>query len=322
MPNVISGPMLVAGLRAEFADTYRSTYDGLKAKLGRVMQLGLQSEKLTELYGFFRSAPFPKLWKRGDEISTKAFDSLGFSVTNFDWGRRVKWHKNDRMDDQTKTLYDQAQQCGRNWATLPERIFFQILTGAVDAELLPAVPLAPDGVALFSAAARFGNAAGNVVAGSGVATAAAIQTDFYSAMARFMSYQDTEGQPLLQPDVIDGKVILICNANNIEVFQKAFLQRTVESSSLGSAPTNVILDALFKVEIWPTQRLTDNDWFVFLEGAPKKAIFQQIRQPMEYHAMTMDTSDSAATTKEEYTQWDSREGYGLGLPFGAIQVNN
>ena len=322
MPQVISGPMLTAGLRAEFADMYKTTYKGVADRLGKVMQLGLQSDKLTEIYGYYESAPYPRLWKRGDEISEKGFGSRQFTVSNYDWGRKVLWHKNDRADDQTRTLYDQARQAGANWATLPERIFFQILTGAADADLLPAVPLAPDGVALFSGAARFGVAAGNVVAGSGVATAAAIQTDFYAAMQRFLQFQDTEGQPLLQPEIIDGGAVLVFGAGNLEVFQKAFLQRTVEAASLGSAPSNIILDSAFKVELWPTQRIADNDWFCFLKESPKKAIFQQLRQPLEVHEKTMDTSDSAASTKEEFIQWDSREGYGVVIPYGTVQVNN
>jgi hypothetical protein len=325
MPQVISGPMLTAGLRAEFADMYKQTYKGVEARLGRVMQLGIPSDKLTEIYGYFESAPYPRIWRRGDQISDRGFSSRQFTVTNFDWGRRVSWHKNDRADDQTRTLYDQARQAGANWATLPERIFFQLITGAADADLLPAVPNAPDGLALFVNALRFGHANGNVVGGAGVATTAAVQDDFYRAAQRFVLFQDTEGQPLLQPEVLDEGFVVIYGAANHEVFQKAFLQRMIiqnEAAGGNAAPSNIILDSGWKVELWPTQRIADNDWFVFLKGSPKKPIFQQMRQPLEVHEMTMDTSDLAAGTKEEYVQWDSREGYGIALPYGAVQVNN
>jgi hypothetical protein len=38
---------------------------------------------------------------------------------------------------------------GMTWVPLQERIFFRLLTGEMDPELLPSIPEAPDGTAIF-----------------------------------------------------------------------------------------------------------------------------------------------------------------------------
>lgn len=320
MPNpVISAATLTAGLRAEFANTYKRENTAMKERLGKVMRMDIPSDKLTEIYGYYESAPYPKRWIRGENISSKNFRSRQFTVTNYDWARAVEWHVNDRNDDQTKSLYDQAKDCGANWATLDERIFFQMLTSGTDLELLPTIPNAPDGAALF-AANRFGLVAGNIVTGSGVATVADITTDLYAAVAAFLQFQDTEAQPLWPQDIVDKGLTIMFNAANVEIFQRSFLGSIVQATNAGIS--NIILNAGLKVSLWPTQRITDNDWFVFLDGTEKKPIFSQARQPIAEHVATMETSDSARATKIESIQWDSRSGYGVALPTAAIQVNN
>ena len=48
-----------------------------------------------------------------------------------------------------------AAALGKNWALLEERIFFQMITSGVDTELLPAIPYAADGVALYSTSIKW-----------------------------------------------------------------------------------------------------------------------------------------------------------------------
>ena len=47
-----------------------------------------------------------------------------------------------------------TMRAGAAWATLDERICFQLLTGNVDNDLLPSIPNAPDGQAIFSSTPR------------------------------------------------------------------------------------------------------------------------------------------------------------------------
>ena len=325
---VYAAATLTAGLRADFWETYRITYGDVETRLSDVVNLGVSSDKLTEIYGYFESAPYPRHWPRGQGVPSKAFKSVQFNVTNLDWGRRVPWHVNDRMDDQTQSLFQMARMAGEHWATLPERVFFQILTGTADAELLPAIPLAPDGANLYSATdgggnPRFGVAGGNTFAGTGVATGAAVRTDFFDAIERFRLFQDTEGQPLWDDSIVDQGYVCFFNVANWRVFAEAFQQeRTAElvAAGAGAGVTNIILASGVKVEMRPTQRIVGNNWIVFLKGSKLKSVFQQVRQPLFESNATWDNSDMVRDTGEEYIQWKSREGYGVLLPYQTIQI--
>jgi hypothetical protein len=332
---VISGATLTAGLRADFAETYKAKYKQVAARLGRIMQLGVPSDKLVELFAYYMSAPHPARWPRGENRRSKPFGSVQFSVQNFDWSSQVEWHENDRNDDQTKSLYTQAQDAGSNFAHLHERIFFQMLLAAADADLLPAIPTAPDGAALFATTAggvaRFGATNGNLLPGNGVGTGEVVRTDFWTTVQQFKLFQDTEGQPLWDDATLDGGYTVIYNAANEKIFREAFLQgRTIapvknvggSENVGGAAVTNVILESGLEIILWGTQRITDNDWFVFLNNSPKKATFQLERQALRSIARTMENSDIARESKIESVMWDARYGYGVGLPYQTIKVNN
>lgn len=326
MPQVIAGNVLTAGLRQEMADTYMKTKRRSDTRLGGVMDLNIPSDKRQEIYGLFLSASHPDRWDRGDPIPTKGFEALQYTVTNFKYGRRIQWHIDDREDDQTQTLVEQSRACGRGFAMLPERFFFELITATAD--LLPSIPTCADGAAYFATTAlggaRFGATNGNLLTGSGVATAGAIRTDFWNAMEQFRLFQDGEGQPLHTDDVIDGGACVIYNAQNDEVFREAFLQgRTYEEGTVGGAAvTNTILESGMKVTLWATQRVTDNDWTVHLKNTPKKAAFVQSRTQLREYFATAETSDRSRDTGEEYIQWDQRMGVGLNIPYGDIKINN
>ena len=326
MPQVIAGNVLTAGLRQEMADTYLKVKRESDQRLSLVMDLDLPSDKRQEIYGFFRAAPHPDRWDRGDSIPTKGFEALQYTVINYKYGRRISWHIDDREDDQTQTLVEQARNCGRGFAMLPERFFFELLTSTAD--LLPSIPTCADGAAFFAATAlgtdRFGVANGNLLSGSGVASSTAIRSDFWNAMEQYRLMQDGEGQPLHSDDTVDAGAVVIYNAQNEEVMRETFLQgRTFEEGSVGGAAvTNTILESGMKVTLWSTQRLTDNDWFVFLKEPPKKAAFMQTRTQLREYYATAETSDRARDTGEEYIQWDRRLGAGLNEPYGCIKINN
>lgn len=333
MQTIVSAATLTAGLRATFSDAYKQSYDGVKNKLTKVMDLDLPSDKLTEIYAYFETAPYPRRWPRGDEISSKAFKSVQFSVTNFDWGRRVPWHENDREDDQTRTLYDQARQLGQHFGTLDERIFFQILLSQTNPDLLPSIPNAPDGAPLFSATAgdgtdRFGYNGGNVVTGTGL-TAQQIQADFFNAIERFKLFRDTENQPLWDEGMLDGGgYMVIYNVENDHAIKEALklaaiAQTFVNGTDLAAATIpNLVLENGYGVEFWPTQRITDDDIRIVAMGSPHKGVFKQQRRALRESMANVDTSDHSRNTKEEYIQWDSRSGYSVFLPYQTVLIDN
>jgi hypothetical protein len=330
--QIVSANTLTAGIRADFADAYRQSYEAVAARLSSVMDLGIPSDKLTELYAYFQSAPYPRIWTRGQGIPADAFGSVQFSCTNRDFGIRIEWHENDREDDLTRSLMERAREAGRNFATLPERIFFQVLLNSTDNDLLPAIPTAPDGAAMYATtaggSARFGITNGNLLTGTGVASSAAIRNDFFGAVEQMRGFQDTESQPLWSDNVLDKGFTVIFGVHNWQVFAEAFQQgRTLAaatSAQSNAAVTNIIMESGLKIDLWPTQRIpsSDDDFYVFSKGAPHKAVFQQLRRALRESYGNMDNSDSARETKIEHVQWDSREGYGVMLPYQTVKINN
>lgn len=329
---VINADALTAGLRSEFITTYRQRYALVRERLSPVMTLGIPSDKFEEIYGYYDSSPHWRRLPRGETIASKPLRAVQYRAKNVDWGIKIEWHKNDREDDQLRDLMTQARSAGEKGALIHERVFFQFLTGVTDPELMDSVPNAPDGAALYATtaagSARFGVTGGNLLTGSGVATSAAIRADFFNAIEQFRLFQDTEGQPLWDDATLDGGYTVIYGAANEQVFREAFQQaRTVQATAAGQASTgaavsNIVLDAGISVRLWSTQRITDNDWYIFLNASPIKAIFQQEREGIKDYAETMENSDNARRTKIESIQWDARYGYGINIPYQTVKINN
>lgn len=330
MSQIIASLLLANGLRTEFADTYTKIRNRqADSRIGEIMDLGVKATNRRHEFGYLEAAPHVELWKRGEAIPEDAMASVQFSATVHNWGRRVKWHKDDRKDEQTGTLMDAARGAGESAALLPERMFFDLLTASTNT--LPAVPLAPDGAAFFattaSSVARFGATNGNLLSGSGIATTSAIITDFYSAISQFLAFQDGKGQPLLSPEVVDQGQIVICSSADLEEFETAFLQKRqgiVKGTDAGTTPTNIVSDASRTVTLWPSSRLATGDWYVFLKAAPKKPTFLLDREGLlEQQSLEGDSNgDLTRTTGIEYVQWELRQGAGIALPYGAIKINN
>lgn len=325
--NVASG-LLVPGLLSTFADAYRMRYQRVAARMGLVMDLGLPSMHRTEYYGSFESAPYPRRWQRGTPAQSKAFDSFAWTTTNYIWENKVEWFEEDLDDEQTRTLMQQARAAGENFATLPERIFYQMILGSTDPDLLPAVPNAADGSAIF-ASSRFGTTAGNIVTGNGVTTSGAVRGDFWTAVEYPRLFKDTESQPLWDEAILESPVIVTYNADHEEVFREAFLQgRTLESVGTAgtdlaaTAVTNTIIESGIPIRLWPTQRITDNDWFVVFTGAPHAPIYQQERQALREVVATPQNSDYCRDNRMGYIQWDARMGFGATVPYQIVKVNN
>lgn len=330
MTTVIASSVLANGLRTEFTDTYLAIQNRqADSRLSMVMDLGIGATNRQHEFAYFEAAPHMAYWQRGTAIPQDNFGSVQFSVPVYTWGRRVAWHKEDRKDDQTQSLFDMARMCGQSAALLPERFFFDLITGSTGT--LPAIPLAPDGANMFAATAgganRFGVSGGNLLTGSGVASASAILTDYYNTLEQWKQFQDGKGQPLLSDETIDAGVICIFGAANLEAFEEAFLQKrqgTVYGSGEAATPSNIVQDASRNVTLWASSRISDNDWYVFLKNPPKKPTFILDREGVqEFTSLEGDNnSDRTRDTGEEYVQWERRAGAGIALPFGAIKVNN
>lgn len=332
MSTVIASQVLANGLRTEFADTYSAIQNRqADSRLSLVMDLSIGATNREHEFAYFEAAPHMAQWTRGSSIPEDAFDSVSFTTPVYTWGRRIKWHKEDRKDDQTQSLMDIARMAGQSAALLPERFFFDLLTSGTDT--LPAVPNAPDGVPFFNTtdgdgAARFGVSSGNLLTGGGIASVSAIRTDYYNAIEQFKQMQDGKGQPLLSDEVIDSGVVCIHSAADTEAMEEAFLQRrqgeVYGSNTAAATPSNLVQDASRNVTLWGSQRLATGDWYVFLRNPAKRATFMLDREGIqEYSSLEGDNnSDHTRNTGEEYVQWERRAGAGIALPYSAIKINN
>jgi len=320
--TVLTGETLAAGIRSDFENIYRPTWDGVEKLIGRVMQLDVPQNHLVETFGYRDSVPAPALWRRGSPVPTGGMASKSYTVTAFDFARQVRWHRNDRMDNKVGDLYADAKNLGGMFARLDSIALAELLTNS--ASLLATIPNAPDGNALFYGSTRFGHASGNIVSGGGVASAAAIITDFYSSVARFNAFQGTNGQPFFEPGVEGASYTIFAGSGNQQVFASAFRAELVHSvlSSTGAAVSNVVMASGERVSINFTPRITDNDWFVFRDDAPVKAVASTLREPLRMAESHEQNSDTSRNTGDESVQFAIRKGYVVNMPFGAIKVNN
>ena len=323
---------LFRDVQATFLETYQDVI-GRNQKLGNAMALGMPSDKRKEFYGYFESPPTIDRIDRGESITEDSFKAISYSVENLTWGKAIGFHEDDLEDIQLGDLRQVARGLAKRAAVLPEQVFFQILQGSSNASLLKAIPTAPDGASLYAATAggsdRFGVSGGNIVSGSGVATGSAIRDDFWNAVERAMQFQDTEGEPLLDDGIIDKGVTICFNAANLEAYLEAFVQ--TRTSSLGAsltpfsnaAVTNTILEGYQGgITLWPTQRISDNDAYLFFNDIGPKPVFEQVRQPPRLIDETRENSERARRYRIMATLLDMRAGYGVNVPYATVKINN
>ncbi len=330
---MITSEDLLRDISSEFLLTYRRQV-GRHRLLPMVMKLGVGSTKRTERYGYWESTPTIDRWDRGEDMPEDEILGRAYSVVNLDWSKAIGFHDNDVEDVQLSGFRERARLLGGRASKLPQDIMFQMITAASNARLLKAIPNAPDGAALYATTAagvaRFGVTGGNIITGTGT-TGAQIRSDFWQSMERFRLFQDTEGEELLD-DEVDAGVTILFNANLEEQFHEAFLQdRTVQivqnvaaaENVAAAAVTNTAKERGLRVELWPTQKITDNDWTIHLQSElVPKALFEQTRQAPRTFEESRANSQRARRTKRNAIMVDMRAGFGVNLPYGTIKVNN
>lgn len=335
--TAIAGAALDGAIRTEFLETYKSEYEVMEQELRDLAKLAVPSNKISERYVYFESAPHPKRQPRDQEMAFGDYAPKDFTVANHKFSMGIKIHEDDEEDDQTGGgLVERAGEIASNFALLPERLFWQLLLSTTDDELLPAIPNAPDGAALFSATdggggARFGATGGNIVSGSGVVTAQQVKANFFTAVARFGSFLDSKNsQPLIHRSKLK-KFAIWFNIDNLEVFTEAFkamqqvkyiLAAVTGTDDVAGSISNPVKDAQFEVTLYPTPRISDNDWIIRASGQRHYSLFEQARSALREVRGDDTNSDSARLTGYRYMGWKERRGAGIGLPYDLMYVDN
>jgi len=322
--------LIAAGVRDDFRTTYDATLGGVIDDLSDAMRMDVPFNHRTERFGMLDSVGSPERFDEGNEaIPEEGVDSRSFSVTVYDYGKRVSWRVKDREDNKVGDLRGKAIELGDRFGLLTSKIFVELLTSAPS--LLPAIPNAPDGGSPFSAtngagSARFQLSGGNIQTGTGIASSAAVQKDFYLALNRYDSMKDTKGEFYWPSAIRDESYTIFFNSANREVFNLAFFGTAVHSvvSTTGATVSNTILVGGIRAKLVPTPYLTDDDWFIFKNTARIKPFFRGIRRPLEIEEAlkTTNNSDMVRDIAKEYVQFTVREAYGVNEMFASVKVNN
>lgn len=319
---VENGSLFAAGLHSDFEATYHQEFDNVLKGLGDIMDLSRSTTLRTTTYGYRDTAPYPRRRDQGDPPFIEGMESTAYSATVYDFNTTVSWHRNDRMDNQVGDIVRDAQMAGAHFATIPNDFSFELMTASAD--LLPAIPTAPDGAAMYATtngagAARFGVTDGNLYTGTGT-TGAQIRADTFGAIERMSTFQNTKGKPYFRPSIQAVRYVIVFGAALQGEFIEAFQADIVQGSSAGISNTLKAGNLIF--DFRPTADIMDSDYFIFRTDVPVKPMFLLTREDVRSTMSTEDNSDEARRTGNEAIQFDARLTAGLNLPISTIKVNN
>lgn len=321
-------------IRPTFIDTYRIESEAYRDQMAMFMEMDQPSVRRQEFYAYAETSGYPERYQ-GDGVTSEAFKTRSFNAINYPWVKRIAWKIDDRKDSTVVDIVGQAKTTAQNWVVLPMLLAAQIKQATTDPTLLPVIPLAPDGVAIYNATDgdgndRFGLSGGNTFTGAGVTIAGSLRTNLWTALARFRRFLNTKSKPLFNPGILGKGVLIEFAPANLQVFTEAFQQmRTWQVVQNAAATENVaaagisnaLRDGGFKFELFANPFLTGNSWYVTLLGA-KKPLFEQVREKVYENFGVEENSDRARDNFEEYVQWKSRGTVAVGPAYGTISITN
>lgn len=329
---------LVRGLKSQFKNTYKAKVSGPHSKLAQVMDLGFTSDGAAEDYFYYLSSPHPQRTDLGEGPPMKGFGGRGFRVINYDWKLGIEWHENLEDDDQMGGLVQQARDGGKNFAILPDRVFFQIITASSNKKLLPAIPTCADGSALYATtdgagSARFGATNGNLLSGliPTNPTGQNLRDAIFAMAEQYSLFLDTEGEQLFpQDDILERGLAIVYRSTLFQQMAEAVKQTSTaqvvtnvagtENVSVAGV-TNVILDSGLKIILIPSSRVTDNSLYSVLLEEERKPVFMQTRKPLRDNLETFNNSDRARRTDMKALIWKMRAGFGVaGDPYMTVKA--
>lgn len=333
------GPLLTPGVLATFDQQFARRAEALQKQMGEMMQLAVPSNGRWEIYAAAKTAPHAARWRPGNKASYKGFGSFQYAVENLVWESGSYIDQDDAEDDRLGIATRRAQDSATSLAELPYRIYSQIIASTTNPDLLPTIPNAPDGSALFSTSStfwpngyRFGISTGNIYTGSGVASAATVLDDFFGAVQRFGAFLDIEGLPLhsleqLQTAGFDVMYPMELHKTFLDAFkaaQQVIVVQNVAGTENVAAQTidNTMRTSGINVTLHPNALLSGVDWYVSARGARVKPIFEQMREGQFMGYFDRTNSKEMHDSRLVAWHWQGRSGYGVNMPEGLIQVNN
>jgi hypothetical protein len=317
-------------LRGVLKDTWWDTYrddTAVSPMLSSIMGLGVPSDKRYETYGYPESQPVVKRWDKGKPIPTESGRAVSYRVRNLRWGMSFPYDAQDIDDMVVGNAKAWIRELAGAARTLPERVFFQLVAAATNPDLLPSLPLAPDGVGLFSAtdgagSARFGRTGGNSLTGSGFGTAQAVFADAQAALAQIRMFRGTKGEPLRTRRI--DRVLVLYSPVHEETVAAAFRAPTVlrvEGGGSGGV-SNMAVVGSTAYELWADQRVPSNRLVIHAAGSSVPPVFQQSRTQPDTREWDDKNSHVAFQTGQNSFDVFVREGYGVNLPHSTVLVTS
>lgn len=307
---------MARGVRSNFRGQYASTYKFSQSMLPFV-QFGMSTKEFASLFMYPEKQRYPTRTPWGVAPFRKPMRYIPFTVPQYRWTSAVDLLERDVELSQLGGIEQDAKQTGDNFGTLVERCSIQIMTGATDPDLLPTLPVAPDLSPMYYAtdgygADRFGYSGGNIDAGNELSTGPGMRIAVANGMERLMRFQDTEGQPLINPAILMKGITVIYPPGLFRQWLEAFHQ-TMSPDAGGAVPvTNFLSEAGYKFRGIPNPRLTDETViYMFLDGAPIKPLFELISKPM--FEQFYDRKNSQAYGEAGKMGWLFEKWFGMGL---------
>lgn len=321
---------LVEGIRTEMVGTYQLDYPTNLEFWKQIFFNVVPVRSSYYQYTYPGTPPYIARQPKGTAPKTGNFKYYGNRIDVFAYAARIEMNLDDLADDQTGSIYTQARRLSQNAATLPNRLAIQLLTGTVDTDLLPYLPICDDGAGLLSTTdgdgkARFGRTGGNIITLAGT-TPADIVAWLQAVIAAFPVFKDTQSEPLINPEYVKNGIMLIHGPAIEPEVRAALNQRTLFTEAIqggnvvGAAnPTNVLIDAGVKIQTHSDPRITDSKLYACLMSpeVPKPAIWGE-RMPLYETYADEPVSDRVRDTNQAYLQVRTRVAAGYGLPYGII----
>jgi hypothetical protein len=328
------GEAVDPGIRPDLVGVYANTYSGVMDKLRSYAVIDIAGTGREDLFAYAESLPYPTRQDRGRAPYTEGLRYVNGRIRHYAYALRMGVHVDDIDDDRTGQAAALMASTAQQFATLPERLVFQLITNTTDADLLPALPTAFDGTSLYNASNgaggdRFGVSGGNIVTGAASPAASDIREAIFDAHQRWIEFEDTKGEPLIDPSVLSEGIVVLYGPSINQEIAEAFVQaRTLETSSSGTdfaaaAVSNVIMDAGIKYQLIESPRISTNDIYLFLQSSRvARPIVYSTRRELYTVTATEETSDYARDTNELFEQSRIRLGVRPVLPFGTLKINN
>lgn len=301
MGIVSNNLLLEKGLRAEFLKAFNNGENPAD-----VMPIitETQSTSDSEKYGWLGEVPQMREWV--DERQLSGLNDFDYSIPNRDYEATLKVNRNVKDDDQLGAVQVRIRDLAARARTHARKLLFdQIALGVTD--------LSYDGVPFFSASHVEGDSGtqDNIVAGTSTApyTTAQWQADFCSARERMRGFKDDQGEPRNEGDM----ELLVVAPPSLE----CVIDEVLTADMLNNT-TNTLKGAAKKLI---SSRLpADEDWYLFSTSGLIKPFVMQKRSNITFESL--EKGERAFMRKELLFGVDYRVGFGFGVWYKAIKINN